>query len=36
MKIANIVVFVSKWLQEYFIEKYKLVGLNTTVYYKWM
>lgn len=24
MKIANIVVFVSKWLQEYFIEKYKL------------
>ena len=30
MKIANIVVFVSKWLHDYFIEKYKLVNLNTT------
>lgn len=30
MKIANIVVFVSKWLHNYFVEKYKLEGLNTT------
>jgi glycosyltransferase involved in cell wall biosynthesis len=29
MKIANIVVFVSKWLHDYFIEKYKLSDLNT-------
>ena len=35
MKIADIVVFVSEWMEKYFIDKYKL-KLNSTHIIKWM